>query len=208
MNKNKGVWVGFVALAVIAALGLWWIAARQPLDMNLGLWGTRGEEQLPTDNTNTGTTTGNGGKTATVSTVNKNNSDVNAVVASLSTASQFNALYRSTGVAGSISKTGKYTIFVPTNGAIAQLAPGTISNLSAAEKKRLVQYHVVSGRSIDVDATVAGTIQALSGDMLNFSYGTQKLPMVNSSIVITQYVTKNGTVYLIDNVLLPPKKTN
>ncbi len=203
MNKNKGVWVGFVALAVVAALGLWWVAARQPLDMNLGLWGTRGEEQAPQGNA--GTTTPGQGKSA-VSTVSKSGSDINSVIASLSTASQFAAMYKSTGVAATVSKTGRYTVFVPTNGAISQLAPGTISNLSAAEKKRLVQYHVVSGRAIDVDAMVAGNIQAVSGDMLNFSYSTQKLPMINSSIVITQYNTKNGTVYLIDNVLLPPKK--
>ncbi len=30
--------------------------------------------------------------------------------------------------------------------------------------------------------------------------------MVNSAIVITEYMGKNGIVYLIDNVLLPPKK--
>ena len=62
------------------------------------------------------------------------------------------------------------------------------------------------GRSIDVDTFVAGMNEAMSKDMLNFSFGTNKIPMVNSAIIIAEYTGKNGTVYLIDNVLLPPKK--
>lgn len=206
MSENREIWIGFVALVVIAALGLWWVVSRQPLDLNMGLWGSRGTQELPGANPAQREAEGS---SVTVSRSSKTYSDVSSVVSSISTASQFNSLYRSTGVSASISRTGgtKYTVFVPTNGAFAQLAPGTMSKLSAAEKKRLVQYHVVSGREVDVDAQTAGTIQALSGDMLNFSYDSNKIPLVNSAIVITQYTAKNGTVYLIDNVLLPPKKT-
>jgi uncharacterized surface protein with fasciclin (FAS1) repeats len=114
------------------------------------------------------------------------------------------------GVAATINakSTSKYTIFVPTNGAFAQLPPGTVSNMSAAEKKRLIEYHVVSGRAVDPDQMTAGSIQALSGDILNFSYGIDKIPLVNSAIVVTQYEGTNGVVIVIDNVLLPPKKSN
>jgi uncharacterized surface protein with fasciclin (FAS1) repeats len=54
----------------------------------------------------------------------------------------------------------------------------------------------------------AGSIEALSRDVLNFSYGPTKIPMVNSAIVVTQYEGTNGVVIVIDNVLLPPKKSN
>jgi uncharacterized surface protein with fasciclin (FAS1) repeats len=80
--------------------------------------------------------------------------------------------------------------------------------MSAAEKKRLIQYHVVSGRAVDPDQMTAGSIEALSRDVLNFSYGPTKIPMVNSAIVVTQYEGTNGVVIVIDNVLLPPKKSN
>ena len=49
-----------------------------------------------------------------------------------------------------------------------------------------------------------GTIQALSRDYLNFSVGTDKIPQVNSSNIIKQILGKNGIVYIIDGVLLPP----
>lgn len=201
MNQNKGTWIGVVSLIVIAALGLWWLSATLPLDTLMNIVG-KGE---------TATSTEKAGKTpVSVSNVSMKSQDVATIVRGLKNASTFNTYFRSTGVAATVNpkSVSKYTIFVPTNGAFAQLAAGTVANMSAAEKKRLIQYHVVSGRAIDTDAQLAGEIQALSGDMLNFSYGASKIPMVNSAIVITQYEGKNGVVIVIDNVLLPPKKTN
>lgn len=196
------MWVGVVTLAIIAALGLWWIMATRPFNASTDIADKNNEQATTTVATSTDAT---GSKTP-VSRVNRSSDDVASIVASLSGASTFQSLFRSTGVASSISASGKYTIFVPTDGAVSQLKSGTITGLSAAEKKRLVQYHVVAGRAIDVDALVAGQIQALSGDPLNFSFGANQIPMVNSAITITQYNGKNGTVYLIDNVLIPPTK--
>lgn len=207
MNQNKGIWVGVVSLIVIAALGLWWLAANRPLGM-FALFGsaTSGTEQASSTNA---APTKNGAAPVKRETSRKNQ-DVATIVRGLATGSTFNAYFRSTGVAATINpkSTTKYTIFVPTNGAFAQLPPGTVSSMSAAEKKRLIQYHVVSGRAIDPDQMTAGQIEALSRDVLNFSYGIDKIPMVNSAIVVTQYEGTNGVVIVIDNVLLPPKKNN
>ena len=199
MNENKGIWIGVVVFMVIGALGLWWIAASRPLNSSTGWFGV-GQTA-----TTTATSTPRTGVSPSV-TRTRSSSDVVSIIAGLSGASQFNTQFRASGVASSISASGKYTIFVPTNGAFSQLAAGTISSMTAAEKKRLVQYHVISGSNIDVDTFIAGQMTALSKDVLNFSFSTQKIPMVNSAIVIAEYTGKNGTVYLIDNVLLPPKK--
>lgn len=208
MNQNKGIWVGVVSLIVIAALGLWWLAANRPLAMLAPMGSTTANQTA----SSTGSTA-SGTKAGTV-TVKKDsstkNKDVATIVRGLTTASTFNAYFRSTGVAATINpkSVSKYTVFVPTNGAFAQLPPGTVSNMSTVEKKRLIEYHVVSGRAVDVDSMTAGSLQALSGDMLNFSYGIDKIPMVNSAITITQYQGTNGIVIVIDNVLLPPRKSN
>lgn len=210
MNQNKGIWVGVVSLIVVAALVLWWLAANRPLG-DLGIMSSTTTEQAGETATTTGPVT-----KATKTSVPvkkdtvKKSQDVATIVRGLSTGSTFNAYFRSTGVAATISpkSTSKYTIFVPTNGAFAQLPPGTISNMTAAEKKRLIEYHVVSGRAVDPDQMTAGSIEALSRDVLNFSYGPTKIPMVNSAIVVTQYEGTNGVVIVIDNVLLPPKKSN
>ncbi len=195
------MWVSAVVVLVLAALVIWWIVDRRPLSSS-----TESGTVATTTNGTTGQGDTNTSGAVGVTKVNRANQTVSTIVAGLTGTSQFNALFSSTGVGASLSATGKYTVFVPTNGAFGQLPGGTISGLTSAEKKRLVEYHVVSGRAVDVDAERAGTIQALSGDALNFNYGTDNLPLVNSAIVITEYVGKNGIVYLVDNVLLPPKK--
>lgn len=200
-QKNKGVWVGSVAILVIAALVVWWLMANRPLSTSTGITNATSTETGAA----TGSTTSTGASSGTVSHVNRAQQTVNQVIAGLSGTSQFNALYRSTGVSAMVSANGQYTVFVPTNGAFYQLG-GLIQNMSNAEKQRLVKYHVVTDRAIDVDAEIAGMVYALSGDELNFHYGPDKIPLVNSAIVITEYKAKNGVVILIDNVLLPPKK--
>ena len=202
MNHKTRLWLGTVVILIIASLLAWYLSENQP---TLPL-----VEDSSTTETVTNTS-GSGevsvpGSNVTITKVIRSTQTVQTIVSSLSGASQFRSLFSSTGVSATVKSTGTYTIFVPTNGAFAQLSGGTISNLSTAEKKRLVQYHVITDRAVDVDAELAGSMRALSGDELNFSYAENKIPMVNSAIVITEYVGKNGIVYLIDNVLLPPKK--
>jgi len=187
------MWIGIVVVVILAALGWWWYSMSS---------GTQMSGQVATSTTtNTGTNTSSG-----VTMNDRSSSDVVSVAESISGSSEFASWLRSTGVAAQIKGKGPYTIFVPTDGSVSQLPPGTISNLSAAGLKRLVQYHVISGRAIDTTAQVAGGIQALSGDPLNFSYSATKIPMVDSAIVISEYKASNGVVYLIDNVLIPPQK--
>ncbi|MBM3261046.1 fasciclin domain-containing protein [Candidatus Kaiserbacteria bacterium] len=133
-------------------------------------------------------------------------SSVVTVAQKIPNTSQFKALFKSTGVATALDGKGPYTIFVPSNGAFSQLPPGTITKMTDAQKLRFMQYHVIDGRMIDAQAQRAGTIQAMSGDMLNFSFGADQIPLVNSAIFIHKYEAENGIVYLIDNVLLPPQR--
>jgi uncharacterized surface protein with fasciclin (FAS1) repeats len=190
MEEHKGVWVGLVAIVIVVALGLWWISANQSVNSS-----TQGASTVAT------TTTSGTGPTVT----DNSNSNVASIVASLSGASRFQSLFASTGVSSLIKANGQYTIFVPTDGAFSSLLSGTISKMTAAQLKRLVEYHVVSGRAIQGGTEVSGAIQALSGDALNFS-NTNNIPMVNSSILVSEYKGSNGVVYVINNVLIPPQK--
>jgi uncharacterized surface protein with fasciclin (FAS1) repeats len=198
-NKNRDIWIGVIALIVIGGLGIWWIMS----NANAGMSSTTATSTVATTTTTTTTT----GTVQGPQTVDRSSQNVVTVAENLSGASDFASWLSSTGVAATLTGAGPYTIFVPTDGAISQLPAGTISNLSAAGKKRLVQYHIVSGRAIDVTAENSGSIQALSGDELNFSDSATNIPMVNSAITITEYKASNGVVYLIDNVLIPPTST-
>ena len=198
-EKTRDIWIGVFAVVIIASIGVWWLAADGGGSLSLNTMATS------TSATTTVTTTTTSYQKPQA--VSRTSQTVVTIAENLSGAGTFASLLNSTGVAAQLKGPGPYTIFVPTDAAIDELPKGTISGLSAAGKKRLVEYHIVSGRAVDVTAEFAGSIQALSGDALNFSFNTTKIPMVNSAILITQYKASNGVVYLIDNVLIPPKST-
>lgn len=189
---NQTTWIaGVLAVLVLAGLGMW-------------IWGapsnvTETTDGVATTSANTGTES-----SKPVQVESRSSSSVAQVVASLNTGS-FNALLAASGV--SISGKGPYTIFVPTNEAFGFLPEGTISGMSAAEKKRLVQYHIVSGKMLDIDAVSTGSTQTLSGDPLNFQVNLQNgIVGVGGAYALNAYKANNGMVYLITAVLIPPLK--
>jgi len=200
MNRsNRGIWIGVIAIIVVIALGWWWIAANQSVNTM-----TNTDMATSTVSTSTATTgTTSGGPAVT----DRSSDTVNSIVASLSDGSEFASLYTSTGVAGLIGSGGQFTVFVPTNAAFAALPSGTISNMTAAQLKRLVEYSIVNGRAIQPGTEMSGAVQAYSGDPLNFS-DLNNIPSVNSSIIVSEYKGSNGVVYLVNAVLLPPQKSN
>lgn len=197
MQNPKGSttsWVVGIVVVVLVLLGIWWYASMTPA----------GQSGLSTTTAQTATTTNTTG-TPTATEV-RSSSSVASIVSSLSNGTRFGALLTSTGVSASITGRGPYTVFVPTDAAFSDVTSGTIANMSAAELKRLVQYHIVSGKQLDIDAVSSGTYTALSKDPINFRADlVYKEAFVNSGYAINEYKASNGIVYLISNVLIPPQ---
>jgi uncharacterized surface protein with fasciclin (FAS1) repeats len=68
---------------------------------------------------------------------------------------------------------GPFTVFAPTDEAFAKLPAGTLDTLLKPENKetlrRILTYHVVSGKVMAADAARLTTAKAVSGDMLTIS---------------------------------------
>jgi len=182
-------WAIGIIVAVVIALGLWML-----------LGGNPGSNPGSLTSSTTPETVGAG----SVATQNTTGTVAN-VIADLQYGDRYAQLLSQTGV--SLSGKGPYTVFVATDGAYGRLVPGTINSLSATELKRLVQYSIISGKRLDVDAVNSGQIQALSGDTLNFTVNADKKVYVNSGYVLQAYNASNGIVYVINSVLIPPKRT-
>jgi len=194
--QNRGFWLGLGALIVVAALGLWWITASRPI----GLDGLNGLGNASSTSQDIQNSTDSGPVTVTNLAT-----DVLSVLGGIAGTSRFASLLSTTGVSGMVTGKGPYTIFVPTDGAFSLLPAGTLSKMTAAQTKRLVEDHVVSGRKLDPDAVRSGSIMALSKDILNFNVGPDMTSRVGSAIIIKAYEGSNGIVYLISGVLIPPK---
>lgn len=189
-------WVSAAFLFIALIVGIWlWNATRIEEGVAYGTPADTGSLEAP--------------RTPFIVTQNRIATDVPSIAEGLPDATRFSALLAQSGVAAMLTGKGPYTIFVPTDRALRDLPAGMLSSLTPAQLKRLVEYHVVAGRSVDVNAVDSGTVQALSGDALNFSLQSgDQSARVNSSVVLEGYATKNGMVYLINAVLLPPVKTN
>jgi uncharacterized surface protein with fasciclin (FAS1) repeats len=199
-------WVVGIGLLLIVVFGLWWYLGEHP------------QLATPSDTANSTTTTQlpNAGSTVEetdgnpLTVVDRRSQTVAQVVASLADGSQYASLFGSTGIGATLvgHAPSSYTVFVSTNRGYTLLAPGTIAKMTAAEKKRMIQYSVVSGRGLDVDASFSGNVQSLSGDILNFHVGSTGLVQINSSYALETYRAKNGIVYLINQPLLPPTQAH
>jgi uncharacterized surface protein with fasciclin (FAS1) repeats len=196
MKKHDSGWlwplIGILAIILIA----WWALGNAPAAPGARPSGWTAPQQQQ------GSTSTKGASGGTKTTA----SDVASVAKGISNASIFASWLASTGVASELTGAGPYTLFVPTDAAIAQLPAGTFRNLSAAEQKRFVEYYVIPGKAVDAEAQVAGTVQTLSGDPLNFTKGAGQATLVGSAVILAQYKSSNGVVYVINNALIPPQK--
>ncbi len=199
-NTNLWNWAVGVGAVILILLGVWWYMSANPAPSSDT--DTAGQTATTTNTSATSTSTG----AAPVASEVRSSSTVAQVVASLGGSSNFAALLNSTGVVASLTGKGPYTLFIPTNAAYASLTPGTISAMTAAQKKRMAQYAVVTGKRLDIDAVSSGHYTALSKDPINFQVNLKTdTVMVNSGLVLRQYKASNGIVYVMNAVLVPPQ---
>ena len=105
-----------------------------------------------------------------------------------------------------LSGTGPFTVFAPTNDAFAALPAGVLDALLLPENKALLTqiltYHVVSGKVMAADVT-DGDVATVEGQ--NIKLSTAEGVTVNGATVVAADVSaSNGVIHAIDAVILPP----
>jgi uncharacterized surface protein with fasciclin (FAS1) repeats len=135
------------------------------------------------------------------------NSSVLRIIKLLPNGNTYQALFDASGVASKLSGRGPYTVFVSTDGAFAHLPPDALSAMTEGEMRRLVEYHIVVGKAIDLTATAATSVAALSNDSIPITaYPADHAAQVGSGWVMQGFRAQNGIVYTISAVLLPPSR--
>ena len=109
------------------------------------------------------------------------------------------------GLAGTLSEGGPFTVFAPSEEAFAALPAGLLEKLLKPENKavlaQILTYHVVSGKVLSSDVK-DGAVASVEGSELTFS--TTGGIMVNDAKITTPDVpASNGVIHVIDKVLLP-----
>ncbi len=116
------------------------------------------------------------------------------------------AAIKAAGLEDVLTNDGPFTVFAPTDDAFAKLPAGTVENLLAnpEQLKQILLYHVVSGNVMASDVVKLDSAKTLNGAQvaINVKDGV----MLNDSNVIkTDIEASNGTVHVIDTVLIPAK---
>ena len=117
----------------------------------------------------------------------------------------------STNVAAVLSGAGPLTVFAPTNQAFINAGYPTIASIQAASPATLTSiltYHVLSGRVLSSDLSEGLQPTTVNGEKLTItlSGGAKVKGKTNttaSSITKANFVTTNGVIHVIDQVLLP-----
>ncbi|WP_245546135.1 fasciclin domain-containing protein [Nocardia higoensis] len=101
---------------------------------------------------------------------------------------------------------GEFTIFAPVDSAFAALDPATVEGLKtdSAALTSILTYHAVPGRIAPND--IAGTHTTVEGSDVTVTKNGDNISVNQASVVCGGVQTANATVYLIDQVLMPPAR--
>ena len=101
--------------------------------------------------------------------------------------------------------TGPFTVFAPTDDAFAKLPAGTVEKLlkDIPTLKNILLYHVVSGNVKAADVVKLTEAETVLGQKVTIKVDGNKVFINGSQVIITDIETSNGTIHVIDTVLLP-----
>lgn len=103
-----------------------------------------------------------------------------------------------------LSGTGPFTVFAPTDAAFAKLPAGTVEGLlkDIPKLSKILTYHVVSGKVMAADVSKLGSAKTIEGSEVKID--TSKGVKINDSMVVQADVAaSNGVIHAIDTVLMP-----
>ena len=120
------------------------------------------------------------------------------------------AAVKAAGLVETLSGTGPFTVFAPTDEAFAKLPAATITDLLKPENKAtlagILTYHVVPGRVYSEAAVAAKSAKTVQGGTVAIKANDKGAFVNDSKIIATDVDASNGVIHIIDTVLMPPAK--
>ena len=111
------------------------------------------------------------------------------------------------GLVETLSGTGPFTVFAPTNAAFAKVPKATLDNLLKPEMKadltKVLTYHVVPGAVMAADLKDGQELTTVQGQKLKVTIKDVKVMIGGSTVTIADVISSNGVTHVIDGVLLP-----
>lgn len=126
-------------------------------------------------------------------------------------AGSFNTLVKAVQAAdltATLEGSGPFTVFAPTDQAFAKLPAGTLESLLKPENKEklraILTYHVVAGDLNAAQVAKLHSVKTVEGAELKIVAKNGSVMVDNAKVVKADIHTSNGTIHVIDAVLMPP----
>jgi uncharacterized surface protein with fasciclin (FAS1) repeats len=117
------------------------------------------------------------------------------------------AAVKQAGLVETLSGTGPFTVFAPTNEAFAKIPAATLEGLMKPEMKadltKILTYHVVAGAVKAADLKDGQELTTVQGGKLKVSIKDGKVMINGANVTIADVVSSNGVTHVIDGVLMP-----
>ena len=114
------------------------------------------------------------------------------------------AAVKAAGLDETLTEGGPFTVFAPTDEAFAKLPEGTVENLLANPEKlkKVLLYHVVSGSVASSEVVKLDSAMTLEGTEVAIS-AKDGVKINDANVIKADIAASNGTVHVIDTVLIP-----
>ena len=117
------------------------------------------------------------------------------------------AALEAAGLVETLKGEGPYTVFAPTDEAFAALPAGTVDDLLLPENKDeltdILTYHVVEGNVLSTDLSDGQTATTLQGGDVTIGVMDGTVTVNGATVTAADIEASNGTIHVIDAVLLP-----
>jgi uncharacterized surface protein with fasciclin (FAS1) repeats len=125
------------------------------------------------------------------------------------------AAVKQAGLVETLSGTGPFTVFAPTNAAFDKLPKGAVAGLmdpaSKAKLAGVLTYHVIPGRLVAADLKDGQELTTVNGEKLHITVKNGQIMVGNgkdapATVQIADVISSNGVTHVIDSVVLPTAK--
>ncbi len=117
------------------------------------------------------------------------------------------AALQAAGLVDTLKGKGPFTVFAPTDAAFAKLPAGTVENLLKPENKAqltsILTFHVVPGNVKAADVVKLSSAKTVNGKSVAIDASGGDVKVNGARVVKADVAASNGTIHVIDTVLLP-----
>ncbi|MEH2062756.1 MAG: fasciclin domain-containing protein [Nostoc sp.] len=114
------------------------------------------------------------------------------------------AAIQAAGLVDTLKGAGPFTVFAPTDEAFKKLPAGTVDALlkDPAKLKKILTYHVVSGKVLAADVVKLKTAKTVEGSDVKID-ASNGVKINDATVATADVAADNGVIHVIDTVLIP-----